>query len=96
MTEWKYSGRFGGTHDTRHEAIGAAAVTARVQRERRREIDGEAAEDFPSPLRAVGMVYAHPPYVCSYCTETFMTEDEYDQHDPCPLWVEKVEQAGEP
>lgn len=77
---WKYTNERAGIHETRHEAIGEAAIEARRLQEKYPE------RPVPTPLEATGYVYAFKPFICGYCHETFLTEDEHDDHQPCPMW----------
>jgi len=77
---WKYTDEKSGIYETRHEAIGAAAVSARQTRDRFPE------RPIPTPAEAAGHVYAFRPFRCGYCDETFLTEAEHDDHRPCPVW----------
>lgn len=78
---WKYGSELSGVHETRHDAVGAAAVTARKMR--------GAYPERPAltPREAAGRVYAFKPFHCGYCGETFLTQEKHDQHQPCPWWV---------
>lgn len=80
---WKYRGKGTGVHETRHEAVGEAAIWARKDRERRVALS--IGKPSTSVLEATGMVAAFKPYICSCCLETFLTNDQYDAHKPCPL-----------
>lgn len=80
MKPYNYTAELNGRFDTRHEAIGQAANYGRV------------AEHL-TVMGATTRVYAFEPYYCGYCGETFLYEDAYDTHQPCP---EYVEHYGEP
>lgn len=78
---WKFTDERSGVYETRHEAVGEAAVWARERRER---YDAHTA--MATPAEASARVYAYKPYHCSFCGETFLTESEEEEHRPCPQW----------
>lgn len=77
---WKYGNEESGVHETRHDAVGAAAVGARAMRE------AYPDRPLPTPLEATERVYAFKPFRCGYCGETFLTESKREEHQPCPMW----------
>ena len=87
---WKFTAEHAGTFDTRHEAIGAETVAVR---ERLNAYPSDLVDDtVPLTFR----VYAHKPYVCGYCGETFLTETTRDDHKPCPAWVKDGQPGYDP
>lgn len=81
---WKYRGEGGvGVYETRHEAVGAAAVAGRKERERREE-HAPSWAPLPTVIGYTGRVHAFKPFRCGYCGEVFLTEAEHDEHQTCP------------
>ena len=79
MKAYRYGGPSLGIYDTRHEAVGQAAI---IMRE-------EAAYDrapWTHPGRASEWIMPVPTARCGYCGETFDYHDELDDHKPCPEW----------
>jgi len=81
---WKYTDEQSGIHETRHEAVGAAAIEARKQHECRSQIQPDRVPETPPVKEAAGRVYAFKPFICGFCHQTFLTEEEYDEHRTCP------------
>lgn len=79
---WKYTDQESGIYETRHEAIGEATKAARRMRKKYPD------RPLPTPLEAIQRVYAFKPFRCGYCHETFLTEAEKEDHQPCPAWEE--------
>lgn len=80
---WKYTDERSGVHETRHDAVGAAAIKTREYRERR-SIEAPDLGAGPTVKEGTSRVYAFKPFLCSACGGTFLTEDEYEEHRPCP------------
>jgi hypothetical protein len=97
---WRYTGELGGIHESRHEAIGAAAVAARERWERRKEIAPDKVPDTPPVLEATERVYAFKPHLCDACGETFLRGEDLRDHHPCearePTPAEPATAGGDP
>lgn len=74
---YEYGGPGIGSYDTRHEAIGAAAIEGREYADVRQC-------PFMGPKDAVGHVLAIPTAVCGYCKQAFDHQRELIEHKPCP------------
>jgi hypothetical protein len=84
---YKYTAEIIGRYETRHKAIGQATIAARERAERRYD-----TTLTPKGYRAViSRVYAYEPYICDYCHETFLHEEELSDHHPCSHWQDDKE-----
>lgn len=91
---WKYRGEgTDGVYATRHDAVEAAAVAGRKERERREEYAPSWAP-LPTVLGYTSLVHAFKPFRCGYCSETFLTEAAHDEHQPCPHYEETEGRRG--
>lgn len=95
MKPYKYTGRYGGRYDTRHEAVGKESIKARRESTRRAEIHKLHDRRMDATLLdAVSSVYAYRQYVCGYCHEPFLYEYDYEDHTPCPEY--EADEATQP
>jgi len=79
---YKYTGEHAGRYETRHEAIGEETIAARKRTKRRFD-----TTLTPKGYRGViGRVYAYKTHMCEYCHETFLYEEDYEEHKTCPWW----------
>lgn len=70
---YKYTAEMGAPCETRHEAVGQAAIAGR-----------KAPDLRMSVMDATSHVYAYEPHICDFCSETFLYEEEFEEHTPCP------------
>lgn len=89
---WKYRDEYR-VFETRHEAVGSAAIRAREDRERREE-HAPSWAPLPTVLGETKHVHAFKPFHCGYCHETFLTEAEHDEHQTCPHYEETEGRRG--
>lgn len=83
MSEYKYTGELVGKFDTRRDCIGAVTNAVRRHNERRAE---HGLEPKTTVEEAIERVIAFKPYLCDYCLSQFLTEEELEEHQPCPTW----------
>ena len=76
---YRYGGPGLGVYESRHEAVGGAAITMRE--------DGSYPNaPWTHPGRASQWIMPIPTARCGYCGEAFDYEGELDDHKPCPEW----------
>lgn len=84
---YEYGGPGVGSYDTRHEAVGKAAVIGRE--------DGDIRQaPFDGPKDALRLVAPIPTLFCGYCRQTFEREPELDEHKPCPEYEQTEGRRG--
>lgn len=101
MKPYKFTDEFGRRYDTRHEAVGQATIGMRKQTEFRQEIDpdhvGSPEERRQLIMRALGSVHSFKPHICGYCKETFLYDEDLEDHRPCPAaQIEEEPQHSNP
>lgn len=81
---YNYGGPGIGVFETRHEAIGAAAIEGR-------EHGDKIMSPYSGPKSALKLVGPIPQARCGFCGEVFDYESELEEHQTCPHYEETEE-----
>lgn len=81
---YDYGGPAIGQYNTRHDAVGVAAIVGRKDNHIRQA-------PFDGPKEAVRLVTPISTAICGYCRETFERYEALAEHKPCPHYIEARE-----